>query len=338
MQCGDLEWFYCKNGEIMDANEAMEKRLVIYRRILKNLKSAHNRSNECLPPSGLDESIYYRCDGDEPSVKTALSNPWVKGTEDFAITSAKGVKRSINTAAELGVLPPPLQGMNFLLKSRVSQNPRIMKENVEAIYLLRFVYDPYENFSEVINIIIGAIVSQMPPPRRRKLSDYIQMASTVSNINKPINFNDRFDIEQRVNVSVRHFAEGVTIDIMTESQIRKFIVTAIITRIVAFIVTKHPSFFKPLGGPRAVISRTIIAATLIYSYGTIEKMSEAARRLKNKNRVVYDAMNKSQITMAYYFVEEELSPLITLAASPSNAASDDAFVAEIVNLISKYKN
>ncbi|MDV5226440.1 hypothetical protein [Providencia manganoxydans] len=338
MQCGDLEWFYCKNGEIMDANEAMEKRLVIYRRILKNLKSAHNRSNECLPPSGLDESIYYWCDGDEPSVKTALSNPWVKGTEDFAITSAKGVKRSINTAAELGVLPPPLQGMNFLLKSRVSQNPRIMKENVEAIYLLRFVYDPYENFSEVINIIIGAIVSQMPPPRRRKLSDYIQMASTVSNINKPINFNDRFDIEQRVNVSVRHFAEGVTIDIMTESQIRKFIVTAIITRIVAFIVTKHPSFFKPLGGPRAVISRTVIAATLIYSYGTIEKMSEAARRLKNKNRAVYDAMNKSQITMAYYFVEEELSPLITLAASPSNAASDDAFVAEIVNLISKYKN
>ncbi|MEY0302111.1 MAG: hypothetical protein ACQEWL_11285 [Pseudomonadota bacterium] len=338
MQCGDLEWFYCKNGEIMDANEAMEKRLVIYRRILKNLKSAHNRSNECLPPSGLDESIYYWCDGDEPSVKTALSNPWVKGTEDFAITSAKGVKRSINTAAELGVLPPPLQGMNFLLKSRVSQNPRIMKENVEAIYLLRFVYDPYENFSEVINIIIGAIVSQMPPPRRRKLSDYIQMASTVSNINKPINFNDRFDIEQRVNVSVRHFAEGVTIDIMTESQIRKFIVTAIITRIVAFIVTKHPSFFKPLGGPRAVISRTVIAATLIYSYGTIEKMSEAARRLKNKNRAVYDAMNKSQITMAYYFVEEELSPLITLAVSPSNAASDDAFVAEIVNLISKYKN
>lgn len=52
MQCGDLEWFYCKNGEIMDANKAMEKRLAIYRRILKNLKSAHNRSNECLPLTG----------------------------------------------------------------------------------------------------------------------------------------------------------------------------------------------------------------------------------------------------------------------------------------------
>ncbi|ENZ0174956.1 hypothetical protein [Providencia rettgeri] len=338
MQCGDLEWFYCKNGEIMDANEAMEKRLAIYRRILKNLKSAHNRSNEYLPPSGLDESIYYRCDGDEPSVKTALSNPWVKGTEDFGVTSVKGVKRTIDTAAELGVIPPTLRGMDFILKSRVSRNPRVMQENVEAIYLLRFVYDPYENLSEVINIVIGSIVSQMPPTRKRKLSDYIQMASTVSNINKPINFNDRFDVEQRVNVSVRNFAEGVTIDVMTESQIRNFIVTAIITRIVASIITKHPSFFKPFGGPRAVISRTVIAATLIYSYGTIEKMAEAARRLKNKNRAVYNAMDKSQITMAYYFVEEELSPLITLAASPSNAASDDAFVAEIRHLINKYKN
>lgn len=86
-----------------------------------------------------------------------------------------------------------------------------------------------------------------------------------------------------------------------------------------------------------MISRTVIVATLIYSYGTIEKMAEAAIRLKNKNRAVYDAMDKSQITMAYYFVEEELSPLITLAASPSNAASDDAFVAEIRHLINKYK-
>ena len=33
MQCGDLEWFYCKDGEILNANEAMEKRLIIYKKI-----------------------------------------------------------------------------------------------------------------------------------------------------------------------------------------------------------------------------------------------------------------------------------------------------------------
>lgn len=42
MQCGDLEWFYCKDGEILNANEAMEKRLIIYKKIGRELKSAHS--------------------------------------------------------------------------------------------------------------------------------------------------------------------------------------------------------------------------------------------------------------------------------------------------------
>ncbi|WP_311753884.1 hypothetical protein [Proteus columbae] len=48
MQCSDLQWFYCKDGEIMDANEAMEKRLALYRKIGRELKNAHNRSKECI--------------------------------------------------------------------------------------------------------------------------------------------------------------------------------------------------------------------------------------------------------------------------------------------------
>lgn len=113
MQCNDLEWFYCNKGEIMDANKAVEKRFEVFRKIGQELKNAHNRSKECLPPSGLDESIYYRCDGDAPSIETALNNPWVKRVEDIGITSTKGVKRVVDTAAYVGVLPPPLQGMNF---------------------------------------------------------------------------------------------------------------------------------------------------------------------------------------------------------------------------------
>lgn len=337
MQCSDLEWFYCHNGEIMDANEATEKRFAIFRKIGRELKNAHNRSKECLPPTGLDESIYYRCEGNTPTVKNALNNPWVKRTEDFGVTSAKGVTRLVDTATELGVFPPQMMGMNYLLKSRISRNPRVIQENIEAVYLLRFIHDPYENISEVVNIIIGSIISQMSPMRKQKLSDYIQMGSVVSNRNKTINFEDRFDVEERVNTSVKNFAIGAGINAMAESNIRKFIVMAIITQLVAAVVVKYPSFFKPVS-PKKVIGRAVIVATVIYSYGTIEKMSEAARRLKSKNLAVYDAMDKSQITMAYYFVEEELGALITLAASPSNAASDDAFIAEIRHLINKYKD
>lgn len=337
MQCTDLEWFYCNNGEIMDANKAMEKRFEIFRKIGQELKNAHNRSNECLPPSGLDESIYYRCEGDVPSVETALNNPWVKRTEDIGVTSAMGVKRAVETAAHLGVIPPPLQGMNFLLKSRISRNPRIMQENIEAIYLLRFVVNPCDSFAEVINIIIASITNNMAPSRKQKLSDYIRGIEYISNENKSINFNERFDVRTQVNVSVKNFAIETSTGVLTESTIRKFIVTGIITRIVAAIVSKHRSFFKPVS-PRTVISRTVIVVTVIYSYGTIEKMSEAAIRLKNKNRGVYDAMDKSKITMAYYFVEEELGPLITLAASPSNAISDDAFIAQLRHLMTKYKS
>lgn len=337
MQCGDLEWFYCKNGEILNANEAMEKRLALYRKIGRELKNAHNRSKECLPPTGLDESIYYRCKGDIPSVETALNNPWVKRVEDFGITSTKGIKRIEDTAVYLGVFPPQMMGMNFILKSRLSRNPRIIQENIEAVYLLRFMTDPYENIAETLNIIIGSIISQISSTRKQKLSDYIQVATNISNSNNAIDFKNKLDIDDQVNSSVKNFAIGVGVDVMTESNIRKFIVTAITTQIVSTVVLKYPTFFKPVSA-QTIINRAVIVATVIYSYGTIEKMSEAARRLENKNKVVYDVMNKSKITMAYYFVEEELGPLITLAASPSSVASDDAFISEVRHLINKYKN
>ncbi|EKT59034.1 MULTISPECIES: hypothetical protein [Providencia] len=337
MQCSDLEWFYCHNGEVMDANEATEKRFAIFRKIERELKNAHNRSKECLPPTGLDESIYYRCEGDSPSVENALNNPWVKRVEDYGVTSAKGVKRIEDTAVYLGVFPPQIMGMSFLLKSRITRNPRVMQENIEAVYLLRFIHDPYTNFSEVINIIFGEIIKNMTPARKQKLSNYINTVQNLSNINKVSNVVDLPDIRGGIDKSFKNFVIESTPGLLAESTIRKFIVAAIITKIVESIVLKHRSFFKPVR-PKTVISRAVIVATVIYSYGTIEKMSEATRRLKNKNRAVYDAMDKSQITMAYYFVEEELGPLITLAASPSNSASDDAFVAEISHLINKYKN
>lgn len=337
MQCSDLEWFYCHNGEVMDANEATEKRFAIFRKIERELKNAHNRSKECLPPTGLDESIYYRCEGDSPSVENALNNPWVKRVEDYGVTSAKGVKRIEDTAVYLGVFPPQIMGMSFLLKSRITRNPRVMQENIEAVYLLRFIHDPYTNFSEVINIILGEIIKNMTPARKQKLSNYINTVQNLSNINKVSNVVDLPDIRGGIDKSFKNFVIESTPGLLAESTIRKFIVAAIITKIVESIVLKHRSFFKPVR-PKTVISRAVIVATVIYSYGTIEKMSEATRRLKNKNRAVYDAMDKSQITMAYYFVEEELGPLITLAASPSNSASDDAFVAEISHLINKYKN
>ncbi|HGY1115939.1 TPA: hypothetical protein ACNUX9_002792 [Providencia rettgeri] len=337
MQCSDLEWFYCHNGEVMDANEATEKRFAIFRKIERELKNAHNRSKECLPPAGLDESIYYRCEGDSPSVENALNNPWVKRVEDYGVTSAKGVKRIEDTAVYLGVFPPQIMGMSFLLKSRITRNPRVMQENIEAVYLLRFIHDPYTNFSEVINIIFGEIIKNMTPARKQKLSNYINTVQNLSNINKVSNVVDLPDIRGGIDKSFKNFVIESTPGLLAESTIRKFIVAAIITKIVESIVLKHRSFFKPVR-PKTVISRAVIVATVIYSYGTIEKMSEATRRLKNKNRAVYDAMDKSQITMAYYFVEEELGPLITLAASPSNSASDDAFVAEISHLINKYKN
>lgn len=337
MQCSDLECFYCHNGEVMDANEATEKRFAIFRKIERELKNAHNRSKECLPPTGLDESIYYRCEGDSPSVENALNNPWVKRVEDYGVTSAKGVKRIEDTAVYLGVFPPQIMGMSFLLKSRITRNPRVMQENIEAVYLLRFIHDPYTNFSEVINIIFGEIIKNMTPARKQKLSNYINTVQNLSNINKVSNVVDLPDIRGGIDKSFKNFVIESTPGLLAESTIRKFIVAAIITKIVESIVLKHRSFFKPVR-PKTVISRAVIVATVIYSYGTIEKMSEATRRLKNKNRAVYDAMDKSQITMAYYFVEEELGPLITLAASPSNSASDDAFVAEISHLINKYKN
>lgn len=65
-------------------------------------------------------------------------------------------------------------------------------------------------------------------------------------------------------------------------------------------------------------------------------MARAAQRLKEKNHAVYQALDRAQLSLIYYFLEDELANFVSLAAKPSGWSADEAFVQEVRSLIARY--
>lgn len=161
--CNDfdpMDQFYCRDGEIADISEEVKARIYTNRRIirfLRKLLSEIKTEEKCKPYTGLGESIYYECADSEPSVETAMNRIPDALIKDIAVTSYHGAERAINTLTDFPfpVIDIP---MSFLRGKRLSGGYQILKENAEAIYLLRFLADPYENFKEAISIIAQNVI------------------------------------------------------------------------------------------------------------------------------------------------------------------------------------
>lgn len=332
--CNDfdpMDQFYCRDGEIADISEEAKERIYFIRRImrfLKKLLSERKTETACKPYTGLDESIYYQCADSEPSVETAMSRIPDALIKDIAVTSYHGAERMINTLADFPfpVIDIP---MSFLRHKRLSGGYQIMKENAEAVYLLRFLVDPYENFKEAIEIIVSAVLEDIPVSRRRKLDSFFQtdiLELKREGVKKQFELitNDFFD---------RKTAHYVPI-VIGNSVLRKYLVTAISASVIAAVAYKFPALFSK---KELIIKRSVVIATLLYSYGTIEKMARAAQRLKEKNYAVYQALDRAQLSLIYYFLEEELKTFVVLAAKPEGTSADDAFVQEVRSLIARYR-
>lgn len=331
--CNDfdpMDQFYCRDGEITDISEEVKARIYTNRRIirfLRKLLTERKTETACKPYTGLGESIYYQCADSEPSVETAMSRIPDALIKDIAVTSYHGAERAVNTLADFPfpVIDIP---MSFLRGKRLSGGYQIMKENAEAIYLLRFLADPYENFKEAIEIIVSAALEDMPVSRRKMLNNFFQ-----ENIIR----SKKEEIEKDTLVFTNDYIDDKTAHytpiVIGNSVLRKYLVTAISSGIIAAVTYKFPDLFSQ---KELVIKRSVVIATLLYSYGTIEKMARAAQRLKERNYAVYQALDRAQLSLIYYFLEDELANFVLLAAKPSGRSADEAFVQEVRSLIARY--
>lgn len=331
--CNDfdpMDQFYCRDGEITDISEEVKARIYTNRRIirfLRKLLTERKTDTACKPYTGLGESIYYQCADSEPSVETAMSRIPDALIKDIAVTSYHGAERAVNTLADFPfpVIDIP---MSFLRNKRLSGGYQIMKENAEAIYLLRFLADPYENFKEAIEIIVSAALEDMPVSRRKMLNNFFQ-----ENIIR----SKKEEIEKDTLVFTNDYIDDKTAHytpiVIGNSVLRKYLVTAISSGIIAAVTYKFPDLFSQ---KELVIKRSVVVATLLYSYGTIEKMARAAQRLKERNYAVYQALDRAQLSLIYYFLEDELANFVLLAAKPSGRSADEAFVQEVRSLIARY--
>lgn len=331
--CNDfdpMDQFYCRDGEITDISEEVKARIYTNRRIirfLRKLLTERKTDTACKPYTGLGESIYYQCADSEPSVETAMSRIPDALIKDIAVTSYHGAERAVNTLADFPfpVIDIP---MSFLRNKRLSGGYQIMKENAEAIYLLRFLADPYENFKEAISIIVSAVLEDIPPSRRRKLDGLLGKGVTALDGQK-LEEDVMFFTNNYIDEKSAHY----TPIIIGDSILRRYIVTAISAGVIAAVAYKFPALFSQ---KELVIKRSVVVATLLYSYGTIEKMARAAQRLKEKNYAVYQALDRAQLSLIYYFLEDELANFVLLAAKPSGRSADEAFVQEVRSLIARY--
>lgn len=332
--CNDfdpMDQFYCRDGAITDISEEVKARIYTNRRIirfLRKLLTERKTDTACKPYTGLGESIYYQCADSEPSVETAMSRIPDALIKDIVVTSHHGAERAVNTLADFPfpVIDIP---MSFLRNKRLSGGYQIMKENAEAIYLLRFLADPYENFKEAISIIVSAVLEDIPPSRRKMLNDFI--ASNIRYIGvEPIDWNAREITDRYVDTTAARYMPSV----IGNSVLRKYLVTAISSGVIASVAYKFPALFSQ---KELVIKRSVVIATLLYSYGTIEKMARAAQRLKERNYAVYQALDRAQLSLIYYFLEDELANFVLLAAKPSGRSADEVFMQEVRSLIAQYR-
>lgn len=336
--CNDfdpMDQFYCRDGEIADISEEAKERVYFIRRIMRILRNAGEGTVEelikffetkpddnCKPYTGLGESIYYQCADSEPSVETAMNRTEL--LRDITVTTYYGTKRALYTIAYFSP-----GSMSFVSRKRLSGGYQIMKENAEAVYLLRFLVDPYKNFEEAIDIIVSAVLEDIPPSRRKKLNDFFQ---------ENIIQSKKEEIEKEVLTFVNDYVDDKTAHyapiILSNSILRRYIVTGISAGVIASVAYRYPSLFSI---KNLIIRRAVVIATLLYTYGTIEEMAMAAKRLKERNYAVYQALDRAQLSLIYYFLEEELKMFVELAAKPEGTSADDAFVQEVRSLIARYR-
>ncbi|MBC8953467.1 hypothetical protein [Xenorhabdus sp. PB62.4] len=327
----DEGWVYCRDNKPISVDQALEKRILVLKRIIRALRKNAELREACGGKryTGLDESIYYdQCGSLMSADEIFEKNSWVRGTEDLFVNSYHGLNRLDDTYTEYAPF-------NIIVRSvrekMLSVNPLIMKENAEAIYLLMEALNPNEFLSEAAEIILSSILDDISGQRKELL---VAMLVGKGLIKKHRGFETFTGmVEERTEIAFIDFGIKFVPELIKNSMIRSIIVATIVHNMVNIISIKN-SFFLRKG--KGIIKGANAVVFLLSNYGIVEKLSKSARRLKINYPWVYHKLDEVRLTLSYHFFEDIFDEILRLSEVTSSNSTDRAFVKSIENLLDNY--
>ncbi|MBG3079364.1 hypothetical protein I4632_03845 [Proteus mirabilis] len=290
-------WWYCSpEGRILELHEQpfYTERQALSRSIRKGYENLKNKS--------LEEMV------------EAISGQAVSGTLSLIETTALGLDRLSD-----------LYLYHHLLRAPASKNP-IFDRDVEAIHLLVYAKNPSE-IVKIVGTIIGEyIYENLDDQQKNKL-------------NRMLNQRELFIDDNANKYKINEFAYFNGFN-EAPTFIENTVVRKLLLSIIIYLITKNAILRLKLFKSKASLKNKKnlskgwidITLVLVSSYGFIEKLDRASKRLRALSPELYYRLDNKQLSLTYLFFEEDISPILNII---ENKNSHDTY--EFLQAFSKLK-
>lgn len=280
-------WWYCSpEGRILELHEQpfYTERKALSRSIRKGYENLKNKS--------LEEML------------EAISGQAVSGTLSLIETTALGLDRLSD-----------LYLYHHLLRAPATKNP-IFDRDVEAIHLLVYAKNPSEVVKVVGTIIGEYIYENLDEQQKNQLEKILFTANEFNNLDVGESFINEYAYYGVFN-EIPSLAESTLIRKLLLSIIIYIITKSAILRLKLFKSKINLKNKKKLS--KGWIDITLV---LVSSYGFIEKLDRASKRLRALSPELYYRLDNKQLSLTYLFFEEDISPILNII---ENKNSHDAY-------------
>lgn len=293
-------WWYCSpEGWILELHEQpfYTERQALSRSLRKGYENLKNKSLE--------------------EMAEAISDQAVSGTLGLIETTALGLDRLSDVYL-----------YHHLLRAPPSKNP-VFDRDVEAIHLLVYAKNP----SEVVNIagtIIGEYIYENLDEQQK------------NELNKILNTRelsiDTDATKYKVNELAYYNGFNKVPSFIENTVVRKLLLSIIIYLITRSAILRL-NIFKSKASlkNKKKLSKWWIDITvvLVSSYGFIEKLDRASRRLRALSPELYYRLDNKQLSLTYLFFEEDISPILNIIENKNSHDTYELLQAYVALLNSK---
>lgn len=293
-------WWYCSpEGWILELHEQpfYTERQALSRSLRKGYENLKNKSLE--------------------EMAEAISDQAVSGTLGLIETTALGLDRLSDVYL-----------YHHLLRAPPSKNP-VFDRDVEAIHLLVYAKNP----SEVVNIagtIIGEYIYENLDEQQK------------NELNKILNTRelsiDTDATKYKVNELAYYNGFNKVPSFIENTVVRKLLLSIIIYLITRSAILRL-NIFKSKASlkNKKKLSKWWIDITvvLVSSYGFIEKLDRAYRRLRALSPELYYRLDNKQLSLTYLFFEEDISPILNIIENKNSHDTYELLQAYVALLNSK---
>ncbi|WP_369308621.1 hypothetical protein [Providencia rettgeri] len=238
------------------------------------------------------------------NVKNKSIEEMALSVRDQAIDGVTGLVENVG----LGLERLSKAWLHSKLSTTTRYNP-IFDRDAEAIHLLFYAKNPFEIIEVAASIISEYIYENLDKSQIESLNKFLVKNENI--VNNDIG-RERFN-------EFAYFKLANEIPSMVENSIvKKMIISALIYLIArrAFFnlnIFKRKEKLKT----KPSLSKGYVDLFLILtsSYGIIEKLDGASKRLKVISPDLYSRLDKEKLSLTYFFFEKEVSPILTILGS-----------------------